>query len=420
MKTGVLILMTVLFMLINNPLLGCTVFSASDGKTVLGANNEDYNDSNTYMWFIPAENGANTHGRVYFGYGDFYSQGGMNDQGLFFDGLATPPYEVTGTSDKPFFQGSLIKKVMEDCSTVEEVLNIYDQYNLQHMKNYQLLFADKFSDSAIIEGDLTIRKEKYYQVVTNFYQTNPGIGGYPCWRYDTACEILENNSEVTFELFRSVLDAVHQEGAYPTQYSNIYDLKKGVIYLFYNHNFHEFVKIDLKEELKKGWQQYRISSLFSRIKIISPDNGDVINSSLVTFRWEGNTDTRYLLYYSTDPDFTGCDPIEVDGGSMYAFNVNGVVVGSFFFGMLFFGITFRRRKKVLLPYFLISLLLVMFWVSCRHDGGGEIIDPLPGYGELHITVDNLLPGSTYYWKVTANATDDFTSESIVRMFTTGE
>jgi hypothetical protein len=417
MKTGILILMTVLFMLIKNPLLGCTVFSASDGITVLGGNNEDYNDSNTYMWFIPAENRTNTHGRVYFGYGDSFPQGGMNDQGLFFDGLATPPYEVTGTSDKPIFQGSLIRKVMEDCSTVEEVLNIYDQYNLEHMKNYQLLFADKFSDSAIIEGDLTIRKEKYYQVVTNFYQSNPGIGGYPCWRYDTACEILDNNSEVTFELFRSVLDAVHADY---TQYSNIYDLKKGIIYLFYNHNFHEFVKIDLKEELKKGWQQYRISSLFSRIKIISPDNGEVINPSPVTFRWEGDTDTSYLLYYSTDPDFTGCDPIKVDGGSMYAVNVNGVVVGSFFFGMFFFGITLKRRKKGLLTYILISLLLVMFWVSCQHNGGDEIIEPLPTYKEFQITVDNLQPGSTYYWKLTANATDYFTSESIIRMFTTGE
>lgn len=416
MKTGVLILMTVLFMLINNPLLGCTVFSASDGKTVLGANNEDSNDSNTFMWFIPAESGANTHGRVYFGYLDLFPQGGMNDQGLFYDGLSTPPYEVTGSSDKPSFQGSLIRKVMEDCSTVEEVLNIYDQYNLERMKNYQLLYADKFSDSAIIEGDLTIRKEKYYQVVTNFYQSNPGLGGYPCWRYNTACEILENNSEVTFELFRTVLDAVHTK----TQYSNIYDLKKGIIYLFYNHNFHEFIKIDLKEELKKGWQQYRISSLFSRIKIISPDNDDVINSSQVTFRWEGETDTSYLLYYSTDPDFTGCDPIKVDGGSLYAFNVNGVVVGFFFLGMLFFGITFKRRKKVLFPYFLISLLLVMFWASCRQDGGGEIIEPLPTYREFYITVDNLQPGYTYYWKVTANATDYFTSESIVRMFTTGE
>jgi len=39
----------------------------------------------TNVWFIPGENGD--YGRVYFGFEDLQAQGGMNDRGLFFDGL---------------------------------------------------------------------------------------------------------------------------------------------------------------------------------------------------------------------------------------------------------------------------------------------------------------------------------------------
>src|SRR5690349_21529785 len=68
------------------PLPGCTVFYAADGQTALGGNNEDFNNPHTLAWFIPASPGR--FGRVYFGYDDYIPQGGLNDQGVFFDGLA--------------------------------------------------------------------------------------------------------------------------------------------------------------------------------------------------------------------------------------------------------------------------------------------------------------------------------------------
>jgi hypothetical protein len=402
-----------------SPIFGCTVFSASDAKTTLAGNNEDYNDNNTFMWFVPGTDGM--VGGVYFGYGNFYEQGGMNEQGLFFDGLATATNEITDSLDKPIHRGSLITKVMSECSTVQEVLDLYDQYNLeqQGMEDYQLLFADSPGDSAVIEGDLAIRKENHYQVATNFYQSNPGLGGYPCWRYDTACDMLENNTEITVDLFRSVLAAVHQEGRYPTLYSNIYDLKNKIVYLFYLHNFHEFIKIDLMEELKKGGRDYHIPSLFAEIILHSPDNGTVINASSVTFRWEGKPGITYQLYYSTDPDFTDCQPIEVDGGRSYAFNFSGIGLGFLSLGIILFSITFRGRKKSLL-YLAIPFLLVICLVSCQNGENSENNEPEPSNRDFIVTVDNLQSGTTYYWKVTANASEDFMSQSIIRVFTTGE
>ena len=52
----------------------------------LVGNNEDYKIPYTRVWFVPPENGK--YGRVYFGYDNWSPQGGMNDQGLFFDFFA--------------------------------------------------------------------------------------------------------------------------------------------------------------------------------------------------------------------------------------------------------------------------------------------------------------------------------------------
>ncbi len=73
---------------------GCTVFLAANDQVALAGNNEDWRNPFTKLWFIPA--GEGTFGQMYVGFDDYYPQGGMNDQGLFFDGLAvsstiTPP-----------------------------------------------------------------------------------------------------------------------------------------------------------------------------------------------------------------------------------------------------------------------------------------------------------------------------------------
>jgi len=45
-------------------------------------------------------------------------------------------------------------------------------------------------------------------------------------------------------------------------YSNIYDLKKGTIYLYNMRNFDEVVVLDLTEELKKGSRRIDLPALF--------------------------------------------------------------------------------------------------------------------------------------------------------------
>jgi hypothetical protein len=130
------------------------------------------------------------------------------------------------------------------------------------MERYQVLWVDKNGDSIIIEGDDIVVKEGEYQVVTNFIHTHPELGGYPCWRYDTAVNMLEEMNELTIEYFTSICNATHNTGTYPSVYSNVYDLTEGILYLYYFYNYENVVAINLEEELAHGEHVYFLEDLF--------------------------------------------------------------------------------------------------------------------------------------------------------------
>ena len=266
---------------LNSPLLSaCTIFMISDGKVVLVGNNEDWSDPNGKVRFVPSSEGR--HGIVYFGHSNGFAQGGMNDQGLFFDYAATSRLKVTRSTDKPrAASGFLMDKVMAECATVEEAIAVFDAHNLSFMEKHQTLICDKNGDSAIIEGDEIIRKKGRFQVVTNFYQSKTNSKGFlnsrsnlfrsnthptsiRCPRYKTATAMLAKLNQPSVEGVRDVLSAVHQEGKYSTQYSNVYDLTHGVVYTYHFHNFANVVRFDLKEELAKGAHTIDLPSLFPR------------------------------------------------------------------------------------------------------------------------------------------------------------
>jgi hypothetical protein len=75
---------------------------------------------------------------------------------------------------------------------------------------------------------------------------------------------IKSEKDLTVDLFRSILDAVHVEGARGnTLYSNVFDLKNGLIYLYHWHQFDEVVTLSVEEELRGMRSPTRISSLFS-------------------------------------------------------------------------------------------------------------------------------------------------------------
>ncbi len=247
------------------PIFACTVFSAALNGIILAGNNEDWYDSNSRICFYPQESGK--YGRFIFR--DLYGfpQGGMNECGLFYDIAATPLLEITSSLDKiPINGRDILTKCLEECSTVTEVLKVFNRYNLQFMGKWQILFADSTGASVIIEGDEIIQKEKHYQAMTNFNQSLSDPP-YSCTRYNTAVEMLDTSNDISINLCRDICDATHQVHDWYTQYSNVCDLKNGIIYLYLKYNFDDVTIIDLKEELQKGEKTYLISSLWTSLDV---------------------------------------------------------------------------------------------------------------------------------------------------------
>jgi len=241
------------------PASACTAFCAKSKDLVLAGNNEDWGNPRSRIWFVPAEKGA--YGRMFVGFNDGYPQGGMNDQGLFFDGFATPRLEVALTPDRELYAGSLGGKALAECATVDKVVRLFDKYT--HPDSAVLFFADRNGDAVAIEPEAAVRKKHWFFVQTNFYQSRTPPGAGTCQRFKIATRLFEDSrGAISVDLFRRILAATHQEGNATTQYSNINDLTARTIYLYHFHNFENVVRIDLKEELRKGPHKLEIPSLF--------------------------------------------------------------------------------------------------------------------------------------------------------------
>ena len=145
---------------------------------------------------------------------------------------------------------------MEECATVSQVKELFHSFDRQYMATYQVMFADSSGDSVIIEGGSLITKEGDYQICTNFRQSLDKENPYSIERYRIVDGMLNQAEHISVDVFRSILAKTHQEPGQkqgsPTQYSNIYDLKNRVIYLYHFHDYSEVVQLDLIEELKKG------------------------------------------------------------------------------------------------------------------------------------------------------------------------
>jgi choloylglycine hydrolase len=296
LKKSVLMFIIFFLLIFQSSVMACTGFTYLQDNKILVGSNEDWYDYDFWIRFLPVE--GNTYGRLIFENhwpippdpNWHCPQAGMNDQGLFYDCFATPYLQPVNSSGKPYYYNSsdhyrysLESYALSVCSTIDEVLDIYDDYNLEHMEQYQVLWVDKTGASIIIEGDDIVFKQGDYQVVTNFYQTHPELGGYPCWRYNTAVIMLEDMNELTVEYFASICNATHQTGMYPSVYSGVYDLNEEILYLYYFYNYDNVVILDLEEELLLGEHVYFLADLFESfnhppnkpITPIGPINGKI-------------------------------------------------------------------------------------------------------------------------------------------------
>ena len=285
MKQSLNLILLLIALLFQQHIHACSIFTSSkNGQVLVGANEDGYTSFH-HMWFVPATDGK--YGAVFFGQHNMQTQAGMNEHGLFFDFAAIPRID----SKNREINFITIAEILSNCKTVDEALVLYQKYTYASYGS-QMLLADATGKSVLINADTIVQKTGDYQITTNFNICDLKDKGYDCLRYDKIDKSLSATNKISVSLFQDILEDVHQEGKVATQYSNVYDLKNGKVYMNWFHNYNETLVIDLKEELKKG---FRIDNLgdqfqqksFAALNFQQSEDGDFYNTLLNAFEQNG-------------------------------------------------------------------------------------------------------------------------------------
>jgi predicted choloylglycine hydrolase len=399
----------------------CTIFTMTRGGITLIGNNEDWHQTDSYVRFVPST--ENKYGRVFFGFGKNcrYTFGGINDQGLFYDiASLTERNDIRFNPEKETVDNPVYETMLETCASIGEAIELISRYNVNGFKRHHIMIVERSGKSAILEWGAdslsVIINDSEYQVTTNFNNTDPHLAGwYPCNRFEKAEGALKNLDSVSIDNFRRILQSVQNNSpAYPTVYSNIYDLKNNFIYIYHFRRFEEYYKIDIREELSKNEHSYYLPSLFSNLNLLSPVNNENIPSSSVDLVWQGNAD-RYKLSYATDPDFRDHTEILITPEKTLSDNGAGFSSGMGFICLSLiplFLVTFRLKKGSLPPF-----ILIMFSFHLTRCGNKADIKETTRYTR---TISELESNKTYYWKVEAIQNENVITSSITYHFNTSD
>lgn len=256
--------------LVSLPVSACTGFTAHNEQIVIVGHNKDWWSSDTWIHVFPAN--EESYACLFFEipYPHIFNKnyrvlaGGINDKGLCYESFVTPLKFASFSLFKPPIFRNPVDHIMEHFSTVQEVVDYIESHNLFFL-NYilcsgQIFVVDQTGDAAIIEGDDIIRIDGEFQVCTNFLHSDTSLGGYPCWRYDTAYTTLQKSTDLTISLFTNLLNATHQHDY--TQYSWIHEIGSDTLYLYNYSDFQHPHILDLSAEFSQPAHSYYFPSFF--------------------------------------------------------------------------------------------------------------------------------------------------------------
>lgn len=258
-----IVFLFILGLFIPAEIFACSMFKITKDKKTIVGNNEDWWNPMTQIWFEPKKNYK--FGYMAIGFHDNFAQGAVNDGGLMFDGFAMPFKPTKNTTNKEYIEMSkVISTIMHNYSSVEDVKKYLAKINLIDLTNSMLVFIDKDGKYLRVESDELFIGNEEQQSFSNFYPSltsSTELVDLPY--YQNGCKFIKSSVEnnANFSYVTSVMDNFKQTS---TQYTTIYDLKNGIIKLFYFHNFKNSVEINLVKELKKGKHTIKIPDLFPK------------------------------------------------------------------------------------------------------------------------------------------------------------
>lgn len=296
--TGILV--TLFLLITSSTITACTGFVVRKDGNVLIGHNKDWWSPDTTIHVYPSEEDA--YGRLFleipfphiFNSSYMVLAGGFNEHGLCYESFVTPLKFARFEPFKPPLFKNPVDHILQHYTTVQEVIDYIESHNLFFL-NYilasgQIFVIDRTGDAAIIEGDDIIRIDGDYHICTNFLQSDPDRGNYPCWRYETLTKELNNLTEPSIPVFENLLETVQLF----TQYSWIYDPNDTVLNLYHFHDYEHSIQLDLKEEFSQEAHTYYLPSLFEPENNTAPNKpetptGPQIGTIRTDYVFETNT-----------------------------------------------------------------------------------------------------------------------------------
>jgi penicillin V acylase-like amidase (Ntn superfamily) len=268
MRTRTLLLSAILGLLILPTIsLACSVLYYVDERTgkIYAVNSEDYwLDVDAYIQIEPQS--KKKYARLWYGW-DNFAQGGINDQGLFFDAAVTPEQPKIPGYRNP--KNNLGDKILAHCATVQEALDFLEKEKIA-LSSGHLLFGDKQGDAVIVEwvdGERMLHWRQDNQLLmTNYLLAEPEAGNFPCPRFQSieeriaAMESAEDEITLlkvgnTFGQAVQLPRADEKGRVGGTVYTSFIDITENTFFLSYQLSNENMVKLDLNEAFAQPKRQ---------------------------------------------------------------------------------------------------------------------------------------------------------------------
>lgn len=262
MQKGIIIGLIVCGLFMSREARSCSVLYYIDKHTgkIYVVNNEDYwYDVEAFIQINPGS--RNKLARLWYGWDDF-AQGGINEAGLFFDGAVSPEQEIPEGDRGP--KGNLGDDILANCITVDEALDLLEKKNIA-LSSAHMLIGDSTGNAVVVEWLDGQRKivpiENKRLIMTNFLLSDSSRGNYPCPRYQSIEERLDQMeaSDQAIDL-RSVGTAMagavqvprkmEDERVGGTLYTSFINISDMEFILVFKLDKSKITRLDLNEEFR--------------------------------------------------------------------------------------------------------------------------------------------------------------------------
>jgi len=243
------------------------------GKTIVGSNHDAW-FLTPRIWFETGTKagyyGAAFTGARFDGANGYAPQSGMNEFGLAFTRLAThaPEKTISVAANKKIITNptQYLKDIIHTCKTVEEVKDYISQYDHSFFREDVFIYIEKSGRYLIVEPDTMITGNEASYVLSNFFPSvTSEKDARKLDRYRKGVDFLKEKKDTTLSFCTALSDSMHvcrKKIGDGTLITSIWDLDKGITYLYFYHDYNHLVQFSLKDELAKGDHMIEIPSLF--------------------------------------------------------------------------------------------------------------------------------------------------------------